>query len=289
MSAPFDGALSNNGNLSGTKTFGILDMNNNAVTPYNAQALLITLDGIFQEPGVAYTVSGSNITFAQPPLGPANKNSQAIPGVKFYGKNYQFKNDTLNAKYFWKIKNIFQKSGRWIDAANQIERNRVYLQSETLGYIKNKFPNVTWGKVETKCYRDIGLVADALANDIRFGGNFYTVTAIEKYFNNDILDYIIGELQETTEAYEHLVGLAKLAINNTLPTGTYTTVPPYANTNIIVDPDPNKCADVVSALTTLGDIIEKTLAGGVGTIPISYPDYIDGKNKIFELYYYCLL
>ena len=135
-------------------------------------------------------------------------------------------------------------------------------------------------KVETKCYRDIGLVADALANDIRFGGNYYTVTAIEKYFNNDILDYIIGELQETTEAYEHLVGLAKLAINNTLPTGTYTTVPPYANTNIIVDTDPNKCADVVSALTTLGDIIERTLAGGVGTIPISYPDYIDGKNKI---------
>ena len=38
-------------------------------------------------------------------------------------------------------------------------------------------------------------------------------------------------------------------------------------------------------MTTLGDIIEKTLAGGVGTIPISYPDYIDGKNKIFELYY----
>ena len=108
LSAPFDGALSNNGNLSGTKTFGILDMNNNAVTPYNAQALLITLDGIFQEPGVAYTVSGSNITFAQPPLGPANKNSQAIPGVKFYGKNYQFKNDTLNAKYFRKIKNIFR-------------------------------------------------------------------------------------------------------------------------------------------------------------------------------------
>ena len=285
LSAPFDGSLSNNGNLSGTKTFGILDMNNNAVTPYNAQALLITLDGIFQEPGIAYTVSGSNITFAQPPLGPATKNSQAIPGVKFYGKNYQFKNDTLNAKYFRKIKNIFQKSGRWIDAANQIERNRVYLQSETLGYIKNKFPNVTWGKVETKCYRDIGFVADALANDIRFGGNSYTVTAIEKYFNNDILDYIIGELQETTEAYEHLVGLAKLAINNTLPTGTYTTVPPYINNNIIVDPDPNKCADVVSALTTLGDIIEKTLAGGVGTVPISYPDYIDGKNKIFELYY----
>lgn len=285
LSAPFDGALSDNGNLAGTKTFGILDMNNNAVTPYNAQALMITLDGIFQEPGVAYTVSGSNITFAQPPLGATTKNSQAIPGVKFYGKNYQFKNDNLNAKYLRKIKSIFSKSGRWLDAANQIERNREYLQSETLGYIKNKFPNVTWGKVETKCYRDIGLVADAIANDVRFGGNYYTVTAIEKYFNNDILDYIIGELEETTEAYKHLVGLAKLAINNTLPTGTYTTVPPYINNNIIVDPDPNKCADVVSAISTLGEIIEKTLAGGVNTVPISYPDYIDGKNTIFELYY----
>ena len=285
LSAAFDGALSNNGNLAGTKTFGILDKNNNAITPYNEQALLITLDGIFQEPGVAYTVSGSNITFAQPPLGPVTKNSQAVPGVKFYGKNYQFKTDALNAKYLRKIKNIFQKSGRWIDSYNQLERNREYIQSETLGYTKNKFPTLTWGTIESKCYRDIGFIVDAIANDIRFGGNYYTVTAIEKYFNNDILDYIIGELEETTEAYKHAVGLAKLAINNTLPTGTYTTVTPYANSNIIVDSATDKCADVVSAITTLGDIIDKTLAGGVGTVPISYPDYIDGKNKIFELYY----
>ena len=35
-----------------------------------------------------------------------------------------------------RLKTYSKKSGRWIDAANQIERNRVYLQSETLGYIK---------------------------------------------------------------------------------------------------------------------------------------------------------
>ena len=76
LTPAFDGALSNKGNLAGTKTFSIIDDDNNAVTPYNAQALIITLDGIFQEPGVAYTVSGSQITFAQPPLGPTTKNSQ---------------------------------------------------------------------------------------------------------------------------------------------------------------------------------------------------------------------
>ena len=102
----FDGALSNKGNLAGTKVFSILDKNNNAVTPYNAQALLITLDGIFQEPGVAYTISGSQITFAQPPLGATVKDGQSVPGVRFYGKHYQFKNDTYNAKYLrkkWKM------------------------------------------------------------------------------------------------------------------------------------------------------------------------------------------
>ena len=69
--------------------------------------MLITLDGIFQEPGVAYTVSGSQITFAQPPLGPTTKNGQAVPGVKFYGTNYQFKTNTLNSRYLKKIRNIY--------------------------------------------------------------------------------------------------------------------------------------------------------------------------------------
>ncbi len=284
LTPAFDGALSNKGNLAGTKTFNIVDDNNNSVTPYNNQALLITLDGIFQEPGVAYTISGSQITFAQPPLGPTTKNGQEVPGVKFYGKNYQFKTNTLNSRYFKKIRNIYQRTGRWVDAANQLERNREYIQSETLGWTKNKYPTLTWGTIETKCYRDIGFVVDALAHDIRFGGNQSTVEAIQKYFNNDILDYIQGEQEETLEAYEYAVELAKKAMKNALPTGTYTTVAPYANINILADSSP-KCADVESALTTLAGVIRSVFNGGVGSVPISYPDYIDGKNKVFELYY----
>ncbi len=284
LTPAFDGALSNKGNLSGTKTFGIRDNNNNVVTPYNEQALMITLDGIFQEPGVAYTLSGSNITFAQPPLGPSTKNSQSIPGVRFYGKNYQFKTDSLNSRYFKKIRNIYQRNGRWIDAANQLEQNRAYIQGETLGYIRNKFPTLTWGTLSVKCSRDIGFIVDALSHDLRFGGNQGIVEAIEKYFNNDILDYIQGEQEETLEAYEYAVELAKKAMRNDLPTGTYTTVAPYANINILADSSP-KCADVESALTTLAGVIRSIFSGGPGSVTLSYPDYIDGKNKIFDLYY----
>ena len=284
LTTAFDGALSNKGNLAGNKIFNIVDDLGNSIVPYNAQALMITLDGIFQEPGVAYTVSGSQITFAQPPLGPTTKNGQAVPGVTFYGKYYQFKKDTLNSRYLKKIRNIYQRNGRWIDAANQLEMNKEYIQGEALGYIKNKFPDNTWGTLSVKCARDLGFIVDALSHDLRFGGNQSTVESIEKYYNNDILDYIQGEQEETLEAYEYAVELAKKAMRNALPTGTYTTIPPYANINILADSSP-KCADVESALTTLAGVIRSIFNGGKGSVPVSYPDYIDGKNKIFELYY----
>ena len=94
LTPAFNGSLSNKGNLTGRKTFNILNHIGDPITPYNAQTLTITLDGILQEPGVAYTISGSQITFAQPPLGATTKNGQSVPGVRFYGKHYQFKRDS---------------------------------------------------------------------------------------------------------------------------------------------------------------------------------------------------
>ena len=68
LNLPFDGALTNKGNLEGRTLFNMVDANGNSVRPYNEQALVITLDGILQEPGVSYTINEDKITFAQPPL-----------------------------------------------------------------------------------------------------------------------------------------------------------------------------------------------------------------------------
>ena len=56
-------ALTFNGS---TTTFN-LTSSSAAVTPANANSLLISLNGVIQEPGVAYTVSGSQITFTVAP------------------------------------------------------------------------------------------------------------------------------------------------------------------------------------------------------------------------------
>ena len=124
LDAPFDGVLDEKSKSVGTKTFQLRDEFNVAFTPYSAKNLIVTLDGVLQEPEVAYTVSGDQITFATAPLGPSSKQTGAsstdlseYTGVKFYAKYIAFKGDGAsgyNNRYFRKLKNIFQRDGTWL-------------------------------------------------------------------------------------------------------------------------------------------------------------------------------
>ena len=134
----FTGTFGTSGNVSGNRTFTIYDKKtNDPITPYNEMALTITLDGILQEPETSYTVSGSTITFAKPPLGPRTDNGAAIPAQKFVGRLFQFKDNVKNAQYLKKfVRPIFQQGGTWIDAANQLKFNRQFIVEEAIGYAK---------------------------------------------------------------------------------------------------------------------------------------------------------
>jgi hypothetical protein len=58
-----------------TKTFA-LTVSSTAVTPVNAQQLIISIGGVIQNPGVDYTILNSNITFTTAP----------ISGLTFFGE-----------------------------------------------------------------------------------------------------------------------------------------------------------------------------------------------------------
>tara|TARA_B100000214_G_scaffold20291_1_gene13552 strand:+ start:2465 stop:11026 length:8562 start_codon:yes stop_codon:yes gene_type:complete len=286
LNADFTGGFTDKGNLEGQTTFVLVDVNGNSVSPYNAQALTITLDGVMQEPGSAYAVNGSNITFSSPPLGPRNQLGQDIPQVKFYCRWFEFKTDALNARYLKKLRNIYQRSGTWIDAANQLSMNRAYIQSETLGFIKAEYPDLSWGTLGPTCHRDIGLIVDSFEHDLRFGGNSKTIGGGEAYYNNDLLDFITGEIEPTIKAFEKAKDLAVKAMRNTLTAGEYTSLDPYINLNIRTgSPFTPKCADVESALDSLYENLKQTIVTGPGTATKSLPDYVNNENKIFDLYY----
>ena len=103
-----------NGNILGRKTFTLLDKANNLpYSPYNEQELFVTLNGIAQEPGKAFKVSGSQIEFSEAPLGPLfpqtgenlDDTYETDPAA-FICRAFKFKEDNFNSRYLKKLKDI---------------------------------------------------------------------------------------------------------------------------------------------------------------------------------------
>jgi hypothetical protein len=94
-------------------------------------------------------------------------------------------------------------SGRFLDAANLLVRNKDYIAEEVVGFITSRYGpfgtngvNFDYGFGPTgiqtgraKCKRDVGLIVDAIAFDISRGGNSQSVGAGLSY-NNGALQYL---------------------------------------------------------------------------------------------------
>ena len=108
LSPAFDGTFDpSTGNLIGNTEFTLIDKKNNLPLQLTKdEQLICTLDGIFQEPGKAFTISGNRITFAEPPLGARVVEGQDVDPVKFYGRAIKFKQSALNDRYFKKVRSI---------------------------------------------------------------------------------------------------------------------------------------------------------------------------------------
>ena len=118
LDPPFNGYFDSNGNRAGNKTFTMKLLSSNVpLNVSNANNLFLTLDGVLQEPGKSYTVSGTQITFAEAPLGNRNvfgdpiSPNQYIEGVDTKSQScisryIGLKDSGLNTSYFKKIKNI---------------------------------------------------------------------------------------------------------------------------------------------------------------------------------------
>ena len=219
LNAPFDGYYDTDGRLQGTTSFQILN-NGTPFFPASDKGIIVTLDGVLQEPGVSYTISGDQIVFSAPPLGPGNKltgdGGEVTPykGVTFYGKVFQFKDDQYNTKHLRKIRNIFQRAGTWIDAANQIERNVEFIVNETIGYAKQTYSTLDWSTKQDDYERNIRAILDAYQHDIRFGGNVKVVDYTSIFNSSSDYLYIQNNKTQSNAIFAYATRLAKLAIRN---------------------------------------------------------------------------
>ena len=108
LSPAFDGDYDPQTGLKiGNRVFTIIDKETgSAYSPYNEQELMITLDGINQEPIKSYTITGNQIKFWEPPLGIRTEGNVEIDAQFFYGRGFKFREDSDNARYLKRIKDI---------------------------------------------------------------------------------------------------------------------------------------------------------------------------------------
>ena len=220
LAAPFDGYYDTDGRLQGTTSFQILNDLGVPFFPASEKGLIVTLDGVLQEPGVSYNIAGDRIVFSAPPLGPGTKLTgdgggvTSYKGVTFYGKVFQFKDAQYNTRYLRKIRNIFQRGGTWIDSANQIERNVGFIVNETIGYAKAIYPTLDWSTKQDDYEANIRSILDAYQHDLRFGGNVKTINYTSVFNTNSDYLYIQNNRTESTGIFAYASRLAKLAIRN---------------------------------------------------------------------------
>ena len=83
----------------------------------------------------------------------------------------------------------------------------------------NNLPVVNRGSFTTdaeqsKCFRDVSYIVDAVVSDLRLGGNINSVQAGEAYYVGNQLEYIDGEKTETIDAWNYVGQMATAAMRN---------------------------------------------------------------------------
>jgi hypothetical protein len=102
--------------------------------------------------------------------------------------------------------------GEFTNARIILEDNREFIQEEVVGYINATFPSLVYN--EELCYRDVGLIVDAMCFDLEYGEYYKTLEAANSYFENaSALIAITTQLTETAAAiaYANTIILRVLA------------------------------------------------------------------------------
>jgi uncharacterized protein YjbI with pentapeptide repeats len=111
---------------------------------------------------------------------------------------------------------------------NKIAGNTVKYQSEVIDFIRETYNGLAYNT--DLCYRDIGLIVDAISEDVEYGGNAATVNAASYYFANAINILPYDQREPTRLAYEHLADVAEDVITNAVVTPTAGNVTPQDTT-----------------------------------------------------------
>jgi len=112
-----------------------------------------------------------------------------------------------------------------LNAYNILEANRAFIQAEILNYIEHTYNPNAFKYNEFYCYRDLGLIIDAVSQDVLLNGNSKSLEAGLSYWNQGY-SYVTGQETTTTMAIKYARDIALQVISNqpvAVVTGTIST------------------------------------------------------------------
>jgi len=161
-----------------------------------------------------------------------------------------------------------------INSVNLIQDNKQFIEDEVIGYVDAL--NMSFIYDQVKCARDTGLIVNALAQDLIFGGNNQsTFAGLQYWYQSGYVGTIANELSTTTNAIKYVRDLAiKVVTQDTsgpryqtaigqYTTGTAATIAEtqsiYDDFNLIIDIITNGTAGITdriipNGLTSSGNI-----------------------------------
>jgi hypothetical protein len=114
-------------------------------------------------------------------------------------------------------------------AFNNIKLNKDFLIEETIAFIDQTYNPYAFNYDEAKCYRDIGLIVDAVSQDILLGGNQKSVEAGLAYWSAGY-NYVSGQVSTTTAAINHARDISlQIIANQTVDAQTGTIIQQVIN------------------------------------------------------------
>lgn len=169
---------------------------------------------------------------------------------------------------------LINNKGGYRSAQYIIKSNKNFIKDEVVGWINAQIEagnspfSTDFVYNQTLCKRDVGLIVDALAYDLRWGGNARTISAALKYYQNASgLIAIQEQLLETTAAMQRISYLVKQCLDNIPPDATFTDTPQFidaayvaeTNTKNIVNLLVDSIIDIVTSENSFNAPLDSTL------------------------------
>lgn len=137
-----------------------------------------------------------------------------------------------------------------------LERNRRFIQTEVIAFVNGTYPTLDYD--EDKCYRDVGLIVDAVVQDVLYGGFLNSTQAARLYFSAG-QTVVAGQVAETIAAIEKAKEVALAVVNQDTGYGRVGTVdqtflsayPDSADGASVVE----DCFDLMSNIIRYGESI----------------------------------